>query len=90
MVRVDVAAAAPGVTEAGLKAQVANEGSPEHASVVAAENPFIGVMLTVAVAEPPLAMVALAGESEMEKAGVPVTVNVTVFEVDGALLASPA
>ena len=90
MVRADVAAAVPGVTEAGLNIHDANEGSPEHASVVAAENPFIGVMLTVAVAEPPFATVALAGDSETEKSGVPVTVNMTVFEVDGALLASPA
>ena len=90
MVRVDVAAVVPGVTEVGLKVHDANEGRPEHASVVAAENPFIGVMLAVAVAEPPLETVALAGDSEMEKSGVPVTVNVTVFETDGALLASPA
>jgi hypothetical protein len=90
MVRVDVAAAVLGVTEAGLKVHDANEGRPEHASVVAAEKPFVGVMLTVAVAEAPFETVVLAGDSEMEKAGVPVTVNMTVFDVDGELLVSLA
>jgi hypothetical protein len=90
MVSVDVDAAALGVTEAGANVHDAKEGSPEHESVVAAENPFAGAMLTVEDAEPPLATVAFAGESEMEKSGEPVMVNVTVFELEDALLASPA
>ena len=90
MVTVDVAAAPFGVTEAGLNVQEANEGRPEHENVVAPENPLTGVMLTVDDAELPLAMVALAGLSVMEKSGEPVTVSVTICELDGALLASPA
>jgi hypothetical protein len=90
MVTVDVAAAPFGVTEAGLNVQEANEGRPEHENAVAAENPLTGVMLTVDDAELPLAMVALAGVSAMEKSGEPVTVSVTICEIDGALLASPA
>jgi hypothetical protein len=79
-----------GDTEAGLKVQEANEGRPEHESVAAAANPLTGVMLTVDDAEFPAAMVALAGASAMEKSGEPVTVSVTICELDGALLASPA
>jgi hypothetical protein len=90
MFKVEVAADPFGVTEAGLNVHDVNDGSPEHASVVAAENPFAGVMLTVDDAELPPATVALAGESDMEKLGEPVTVKITTLELDGALLASPA
>lgn len=90
MVTVDVAAAPFGVTEAGPNVQEANEGRPEHENVVAAANPLTGVMLTVDDAELPLATVALAGVSAMEKSGEPVTLSVTTFELDVALLASPA
>jgi hypothetical protein len=90
MVTVDVVAPPFGVMEAGLNVQEANEGRPEHENAVVAENPLTGVMLTVDDAELPLAMVALAGVSAMEKSGEPVTVSVTIRELEGALLASPA
>ena len=90
IVNVDVAAAAFGVMEDGLKAQVANDGSPEQVSDVAEENPFAGVMLTVDAAALPLVIVALVGESEIAKSGDAVIVMDMAFEVEGALLASPA
>jgi hypothetical protein len=89
MVNVDVPAAAFGVTDAGLKVQDANDGSPEQVRTVAAANPLAGVMLMVDVAELPLAIVALVGDSETAKSGVAVIVTDMAFEVEGPLLVSP-
>ena len=88
-VTVDVAAAPLGVTEAGLNVQVANEGRPEQDNVAGAENPLTGVMLTEDDTDAPLATVALAGVSAIEKLGEPVTVSVMGCDVDGELLVSP-
>jgi len=89
IVTVDVATAPLGVTEPGLKAQEAKAGRPEQENVTAEANPLTGVMLTLDAAEPPLTAIALGGVSAMEKSGVPVTVSVTLCELDGALFASP-
>ena len=90
MVSIDVAAEPLGVTAAGLKVQDANAGSPEQVREVDAAKALTGVMLTVDVAEVPLVMVALVGASEIVKSAAPVTVTATVFDVEEALLLSPA
>lgn len=53
IVRVVAAAPPAGVTVAGLKAQLAPAGRPEHAKVTAELNPFVGVTVTVTVPWPP-------------------------------------
>jgi hypothetical protein len=90
MVRVDVATAPFGVTEAGLNEQEAKEGRPEHENVVASAKASTGVTVTLDDAELPLPAVTLAGVSAIEKSGEPVMVRLTIFELDGALLASPS
>ena len=47
MVRVLVAGLEFGVTEAGLNVQLAPDGRPEQASVIALLNPFNGLTVTV-------------------------------------------
>jgi hypothetical protein len=70
-IRLDVAAAPLGVTLEGLKVHVPPDGSPLQARLVAALKPLMGVIVTVAVAEPPVAVtVLLVGLSEMEKSAV--------------------
>lgn len=90
MDKVDVAAAAFGVMEAGLKVQVANDGSPEQVRDVAEANPLAGMMLMVEVAELPFVIVAVAGDSEMAKSGDAVMVMERTLDVEGALFVSPA
>ena len=74
----------------GLNVQEAKEGKPEHENVTADANPLSGVMLTLDAAELPMAAFTFAGVRAMEKSGAPMTVSVTICEVDGALFASPA
>ena len=90
IVSVDAAVPALVVTLAGLKVQVVSTGKPEQAKKVAALKAFTGVMLTIEVVDWPLDMVALAGKSEIVKSGGGVTTTGTVFDVEAALLVSPA
>jgi hypothetical protein len=90
MVSTEVAAAPFGVKDTGLKAQVVKDGNPEQANEVNKLNPLTGVTVMVEVAEPPLVVVALVGESEMLKSGAAFTVTGTALDVEELLLASPA
>jgi hypothetical protein len=62
-VRVVVATPPEGVTDAGAKVQVAPEGKPEQANVVAELNPLSGVMEMVVVALWPGVMVSEVGDA---------------------------
>ena len=67
-VKLELAALAPGVTEIGLKAQVVRAGNPEQESAMALLNaPPRGVTVTVKLADPPRATLALEGEAAMVK-----------------------
>jgi len=59
----------------GLKEAVTPVGSLEVVSVTLPENPLTGVMVTVLVPLLPCVMVALFGEGESVKFGVPFTVR---------------
>jgi hypothetical protein len=85
MVSVEVAAEPDGVIVPLENVQVEFVGSPEQLSVTAELKPPVGVIVTVLVAEDPLANVAAAGESAMLKSGVAaaVTVTDTAFDTDG-------
>ena len=85
-----MAVPALGVTLAGLKVQVASTGKSEQAKNVGALKAFAGVMLTIEVVDWPLDIVALVGETEIVKSGGGVTTTETVFDVEAALLVSPA
>jgi hypothetical protein len=61
IVRVVVAALAPGVTVAGAKVQVASEGRPLHAKLTAAAKPPAGVTESIVVPVWPGVMERLAG-----------------------------
>jgi hypothetical protein len=89
MVSVVVDTAVPlGVTVAGLKVQVAWEGSPEHAKVMAEAKPKVGVAVTVVVPLPPPAMETVLGLKDKLKLGVPTT-TLTAVEVEVAKTPSP-
>jgi hypothetical protein len=83
MVMVDVAAAPFGVTLAGLKVQVPPAGKPLQARLVALLKPLTGVTVTVAVADPPRAVVVLlVGLIAMEKSGTGAAFTVTTTAAD--------
>ncbi len=82
IVSVEVAAEPDGVTDPAEKEHVEFEGSPEQLSVTADVNPPVGVIVTVLVAEEPLASVAVAGESATLKSGVAAAVTVTDTALD--------
>ena len=56
-----------GVRELGEKEQVAKDGSPEQARVVAESNPLRLASVTVMAADAPAEIVAVAGEVTMLK-----------------------
>jgi hypothetical protein len=82
IVSVEVAAEPDGVTDPPENAQMEFEGSPEQLSVTADAKPPAGVIVTVLVAEDPLATVAVAGESATLKSGVAAAVTVTDTALD--------
>ncbi len=76
-----VAAAPAGATLGGEIEHVELMGAPVQVREVAAEKPFTGVREMVVVAAEPRAMVAVVGDSDSEKSGVPVMVSVVGAEV---------
>lgn len=71
-VSVLVAAAPLGVTEVGLKPQVASEGKPLHVKVTAELKPFTGVTVNVAVPVFPATIVRAVGFTNTWKSGLKV------------------
>jgi hypothetical protein len=81
-----VAAAPDGVMLAGEKLQDAPDGSPEQLNETAAENPFCGVTVMVAVPGCPDAALSADGATVTEKFGA----GPIVYEAEArALLANP-
>jgi hypothetical protein len=68
-VSVLVTAAPLGVTEVGLKPQVASEGKPLHAKLTGELNPFFGVTVNVAFPLCPATMVRVVGLTDTWKSG---------------------
>ena len=84
-VKVSVELPAPGAPiEDGLKEAVTPAGRPEAESEMAALKPPETAVVTVVPPVEPCTMDTEAGEAEIEKSGVVVTVGVTEMQVEGA------
>jgi hypothetical protein len=88
IVMVEVTAAPPGVTVAGLKMHVELAGSPEQTSCRAMLNPPIGVIVRAAEPDPPWVIVNEVGLAEIEKSGV-ITASLTAADVAPVKFVSP-
>ena len=90
MVKLELAALAPGVTEVGLKVQVVRAGNPEQENATALLNaPPRGVTVTVKLAEPPRVTLALEGEAATAKSTT-VAVVLPVLGVVGSVASAVA
>lgn len=79
----------PGVTEEGANVQVAKLGSVPQEKLTAPVYPPTVVTVSVATADCPAVIVAVAGEIPTVKSGAATTID-TAFEVLGWFSASPA